>query len=103
MGSIIEVERLTKIYSGRVTAVNAVSFKEEEGEIFGFLGRSGVGKSTTIMMLTTLIRPTSGRACVAGFDVIREPNQVRLSIGYVSQELAVDDNLTGRDNLFLQA
>lgn len=103
MGSIIEVERLTKIYAGGVTAVNEITFEIEEGEIFGFLGPNGAGKSTTIVMLTTLIRPTSGRARVAGFDVVREPERVCLSIGYVSQELAVDDNLTGRDNLFLQA
>jgi len=100
---IIEADRLTKTYAGGVTAVNGVSFAVEEGEIFGFLGPNGAGKSTTIMMLTTLIRPASGRAAVAGFDVAKEPDRVRLSLGYVSQELAVDDNLTGRDNLFLQA
>ncbi len=103
MAHIIETDRLTKTYAGGVTAVNGVSFAVEEGEIFGFLGPNGAGKSTTIMMLTTLIRPTSGRASVAGFDVAKEPDRVRLSFGYVSQELAVDDNLTGRDNLFLQA
>lgn len=103
MSSIIEVDRLTKTYAGVVTAVNGVSFEVEEGEIFGFLGPNGAGKSTTIMMLTTLIRPTSGRAGVAGFDVVKEPDRVRLSLGYVSQELSVDDNLTGSDNLFLQA
>jgi len=103
VASVIEVDNLTKTYAGGVTAVKEVSFKVEKGEIFGFLGPNGAGKSTTIMMLTTLVKPTSGRASVAGFDVVREPNQVRLSLGYVSQELAVDDNLTGRDNLFIQA
>lgn len=103
MGAIIEVDRLTKVYNGGVTAVKGVSFQVEEGEIFGFLGPNGAGKSTTIMMLTTLLWPTSGRASVAGFDIVREPDQVRLSLGYVSQDLAVDDNLTGRENLYLQA
>ncbi|WP_027718886.1 ATP-binding cassette domain-containing protein [Desulfovirgula thermocuniculi] len=103
MGAIIEVEGLTKVYARGIVAVKEVTFAVEEGEIFGFLGPNGAGKSTTIMMLTTLIKPTAGRAFVAGFDVVREPGRVRLCIGYVSQELAVDDNLSGRDNLFLQA
>lgn len=103
MGSIIEVENLTKIYKGSITAVNEISFQVEKGEIFGFLGPNGAGKSTTIMMLTTLLSPTSGRASVAGFDVVEKPDRVRLNLGYISQDLAVDDNLTGRENLFLQA
>lgn len=103
MASMIEVDRLTKTYSGGVMAVNDVSFEVEEGEIFGFLGPNGAGKSTTIMILTTLIAPTSGRASVAGLDVVREPYQARFNFGYVSQELAVDDSLTGWENLYLQA
>jgi ABC-2 type transport system ATP-binding protein len=103
LDSIIEVDRLTKTYTGGVTAVNEISFQVEKGEIFGFLGPNGAGKSTTIMMLTTLLSPTSGRASVAGFDVVEKPDQVRLSLGYISQDLAVDDTLTGRENLFLQA
>lgn len=103
MGAIIEVEGLTKVYARGIVAVKEVTFTVEEGEIFGFLGPNGAGKSTTIMMLTTLIKPTTGRAFVAGFDVVKEPGRVRLCIGYVPQELAVDDSLSGRDNLILQA
>lgn len=103
MKPIIEVENLTKKYNGGVTAVKEISFQVEQGEIFGFLGPNGAGKSTTIMMLNTLLSPTSGRAGVAGFDVVEKPDQVRMSLGYISQDLAVDDILTGRENLYLQA
>ncbi|HHV62684.1 MAG TPA: ATP-binding cassette domain-containing protein [Firmicutes bacterium] len=99
---IIVVEDLTKVYPGGITAVNGISFHVRQGEIFGFLGPNGAGKSTTIMMLTTLIKPTSGRATVHGYDIVREANAVRLSLGYVSQDLAVDDALTARENLYLQ-
>jgi ABC-2 type transport system ATP-binding protein len=103
LSHIIEVDNLTKIFNGGVKAVREISFNVEAGEIFGFLGPNGAGKSTTIMMLTTLIAPTSGSAKVAGFDVVAQPAQVRLSLGYISQDLAVDDNLSGRENLFFQA
>ncbi len=103
MKPIIEVENLTKKYNGGVTAVKEISFQVEQGEIFGFLGPNGAGKSTTIMMLNTLLSPTSGRARVAGFDVVEKPDQVRMSLGYISQDLAIDDILTGRENLYLQA
>lgn len=103
MPPIIEVEGLTKVFPGYIVAVDNVSFVVEEGEIFGFLGPNGAGKSTTIMMLTTLLRPSAGRARIAGFDVVRQPERVRASLGYVSQDLAVDDNLTGMENLILQA
>ncbi|NTV53087.1 MAG: ATP-binding cassette domain-containing protein, partial [Candidatus Firestonebacteria bacterium] len=99
----IEVRNLTKIYAKSVKAVDGIEFNVGEGEIFGFLGPNGAGKSTTIMLLTTLLRLTAGEARVAGFDVTRQPFQVRQAIGYVSQDLAVDDNLTGYENLFLQA
>lgn len=102
MPSIIKTERLTKVYSGGIKAVDDVSFEVEEGEIYGFLGPNGAGKTTTILMLITLLKPTSGRATVCGFDVTREPSKVRESIGYVSQDIAVDENLTGRENLLLQ-
>jgi len=102
MPSIIKTERLTKIYSGGIKAVDNVSFEVEEGEIYGFLGPNGAGKTTTILMLITLLKPTSGRATVCGFDIAREPSKVRESIGYVSQDVAVDENLTGRENLLLQ-
>jgi len=101
--TIVETQELTKRYAGGTLAVNGISFRVFRGEIFGFLGPNGAGKSTTIMMLTTLIRPTGGRARVCGFDVVTSPHQVRLQLGYVSQDVAVDESLTGRENLYLQA
>ena len=98
----IETKSLTKSF-GDVTAVNAISFSVEKGEIFGFLGPNGAGKSTTIMILTTLLKPTSGQALISGFDVTANPKQVRENIGYVQQETTVDEYLTGRENLLLQA
>jgi ABC-2 type transport system ATP-binding protein len=100
---IIEVQNLSKTFANGVSAAREISFHVQEGEIFGFLGPNGAGKSTTIMMLTTLLAPSSGRANIAGFDVRTQANQVRPNIGYISQDLAVDDNLTGRQNLMLQA
>jgi ABC-2 type transport system ATP-binding protein len=99
----IEVKDLTKVYPGNIRAVNGVTFTVAEGEIFGMLGPNGAGKSTIITMLTTLSSITSGTALVAGEDVAAHPERVRRAIGYVSQDLAVDDNLTGWENLFLQA
>jgi ABC-2 type transport system ATP-binding protein len=99
----IETRSLKKIYNSETVAVNDVSFTVEEGEIFGFLGPNGAGKSTMMMILTTLLKPTSGKAFVAGFDVASEPKSVRQQIGYVQQEITVDEYLTGRENLTLQA
>jgi len=101
--AIIEAMDLKKRYRGGIEAVKGVSFSVSQGEIFGFLGPNGAGKSTTIHMLITLIRPTSGRAQVAGWDIVTHPSRVRQSIGFVSQDIAVDDALTGRENLLLQA
>ena len=98
----VETRSLSKSF-GTVTAVNDISFAVESGEIFGFLGPNGAGKSTTIMILTTLLKPTSGQALVFGFDVMTQPKQVRQSIGYVQQESTVDEYLTGKENLLLQA
>lgn len=98
----IETKSLTKSF-GDVTAVNDVTFSVKEGEIFGFLRPNGAGKSTTIMILTTLLKPTSGQALISGFDVLANPKQVRQNIGYVQQETTVDEYLTGRENLILQA
>jgi len=98
----VETRSLSKSF-GTVDAVNDISFAVESGEIFGFLGPNGAGKSTTIMILTTLLKPTSGQALVSGFDVMTQPKQVRQSIGYVQQESTVDEYLTGRENLLLQA
>jgi ABC-2 type transport system ATP-binding protein len=94
----IRVENLTKTFEG-FTAVDGISFAVEEGELFGLLGPNGAGKTTTINMLSTLLRPTSGSAVVAGFDVARDRDAVRQSIGIVFQEPALDGRLTGRENL----
>lgn len=80
-----------------------VSIKVDDGEIFGFLGPNGAGKSTTIMILTTLLKPTSGTAHVAGYDVVLQAKKVREMIGYVQQDSTVDEYLTGRENLEMQA
>jgi len=99
----VETQSLSKIYSNGLKAVDEISIKIEHGEIFGFLGPNGAGKSTTIMILTTLLKPTSGKAFVAGFDVITHAKNVRQNIGYVQQDSTVDEYLTGRENLELQA
>ena len=84
-------------------AVDDISFSVKTGEIFGFLGPNGAGKSTTMMILTTLLKPTSGQAIVSGYDVVTQAKKVRQNIGYVQQETTVDEYLTGRENLLLQA
>ena len=96
------MDSLTKKF-GDFKAVDGISFKVEEGEIFGFLGPNGAGKSTTMMILTTLLKPTSGRALVSGYDVMSDAKKVREKIGYVQQEISVDEFLTGRENLYLHA
>jgi ABC-2 type transport system ATP-binding protein len=87
---------------GRVEAVRGVSIDVARGEVFGFLGPNGAGKTTTLRMLTTLLPIDSGTATVAGFDVARQPQQVRTRIGYVSQLGGADELATGRENLILQ-
>ncbi|MGQ0638591.1 MAG: ATP-binding cassette domain-containing protein [Nitrososphaerota archaeon] len=99
----VETKSLSKTYGTGVKAVDEVSIQVNDGEIFGFLGPNGAGKSTTIMILTTLLKPTSGIAHVAGFDVVTQAKKVREKIGYVQQESTVDEYLTGRENLELQA
>src|SRR5215471_3516813 len=101
MGKIIEAEGLTKVYNGKVKAVDHISFSVDEGEVFGFLGPNGAGKTTTIKMLNTLASITEGRASVAGHDVKKSPGAVRDSIGVVPQELTADDELTGMENMIL--
>ncbi len=86
-----------------VKAVDGVDLEVAHGEIFGFLGPNGAGKSTTVRMLTTLLRPTAGRATVAGFDVATQANDVRRSIGVALQDAAIDPLMTGRELLDLQA
>ncbi|WP_244199348.1 ATP-binding cassette domain-containing protein [Halobacillus trueperi] len=104
MNGKIVVEHLTKTFKKRnVQAVKDVSFEVEEGEFFAFLGPNGAGKSTTVQILTTLINATTGKAEVAGHDVIREPEKVRRYIGVALQETGVDPDLTGREMIELQA
>ncbi len=96
----IIVKEITRVF-GPVTAVDHVSFEVEEGEFFGFLGPNGAGKTTLIRMLTTLLPPTAGDAVVAGFDVSKEPDEVRRSIGVVPQAMTSDLDLTGYENMDL--
>ena len=98
----IEVNSLIKKF-GDFKAVDNISVQVEEGEIFGFLGPNGAGKSTTMMILTTLLKPTSGNVFVGGYDVVLNAKKVREKIGYVQQEISVDEFLTGRENLYLHA
>ena len=88
---------------GDVEAVNGINLQVNAGEIFGFLGPNGAGKSTVVRMLTTLLRPTSGKAFVAGFDVAKHPNEVRQRIGVALQDAAIDPLMTGVELLRLQA
>jgi ABC-2 type transport system ATP-binding protein len=99
---IIKAEELTRVFNG-LRAVDRVTFSVREGEIFGFLGPNGAGKTTTINMLTTVLKPTSGRAEVCGHDVVREPERVRRSVGVVPQEYTADEDLTGYENVILCA
>jgi ABC-2 type transport system ATP-binding protein len=96
--SAIEVHHLTRRF-GAFVAVNDVSFDVREGEIFGFLGSNGAGKSTTIRMLCGLLRPTSGSAMVGGIDVTREPEKVKPRIGYMSQRFSLYERLTVDQNI----
>jgi ABC-2 type transport system ATP-binding protein len=98
----IVTSNLVKRYA-EVTAVDGVSLEIPEGEVFGLLGPNGAGKTTLISMLSTLVKPTSGTAVVAGRDINREPLEVRRNIGIVFQEPSVDDLLTGRENLYLHS
>jgi len=100
--SAIVTDGLTKVFNGLV-AVDHVSFEVREGEVFGFLGPNGAGKTTTINMLTTVLRPTEGRAEVMGYDIVSEAGRVRESIGVVPQEYTADEDLTGYENVLLCA
>jgi ABC-2 type transport system ATP-binding protein len=99
---IIKVENLTRKFED-FTAVDQISFDVKEGELFGLLGPNGAGKTTTINMLSTLLKPTSGYAEVAGFNIMKNKNEVRNNIGIVFQEPALDNRLTGRENLEFHA
>jgi ABC-2 type transport system ATP-binding protein len=99
----ILTEQLTKHFPPDIEAVNGIDLSIEKGQIFGFLGQNGSGKTTTVRMLTTLLRPTSGCAQVDGLDVLAQASQVRARIGVALQEAALDDMQTGRELLRLQA
>lgn len=98
----IETFDLTKKF-GSLTAVDKVNLQVNEGEIFGLLGPNGAGKSTTISMLCTILKPTSGTAKVNGYDIVKQPGEVRKSIGIVFQDPSIDDKLTGRENMEMHA
>src|SRR3984885_14295972 len=98
----IEVENLSKRF-GEFTAVDALNFSVEHGEVFGLLGPNGAGKSTLIRMLTTLVPPTSGKALVNGFDIVKQQNDVRQSIGVIPQAMTSDLDLTAVENMSIFA
>ncbi|MBI9030692.1 ABC transporter ATP-binding protein [bacterium] len=95
---IIKVENLVKKF-GNFTAVDRISFQVPRGEIFGFLGANGAGKTTAIKMLCGLSKPTSGSATIAGYDLVKEAEQVKLNIGYMSQKFSLYDDLTISENI----
>lgn len=96
--NVIEVNQLTKTF-GDFTAVNTISFEVKKGEIFGFLGANGAGKTTAMKMLIGISKPTSGEATVAGFDVYSQPESIKKNIGYMSQKFALYDDLTVKENI----
>ncbi len=97
----IDVSQLTKVYGENTRALDSVSFSVEEGEIFGLLGPNGAGKTTVIKIVTTLIKPTAGEASVFGTNVLKSPQTVRQTMGYVPQAVSVDGDLTGYENLLI--
>lgn len=101
MEPIIKVEELQKHFGG-VKAVNGINFRVEKGELFGFLGVNGAGKSTTINMLCTVLKPTSGKAHICGLEVGKEDEEIRKKIGVVYQNNCLDDRLTVKENLLMR-
>ena len=100
----IEAEGLVKIYRSRkseVRALDGLDLAVDEGTVLGLLGPNGAGKTTAVRVLATLLRPDAGRATVAGLDVVRQAEQIRHRIGLSGQYAAIDENLTGRENLYL--
>lgn len=100
MENVIQAEKLTKKF-GDFTAVDAISFEVHKGEIFGFLGANGAGKTTAMRMLCGLSLPTSGKATVAGFDIATQAERIKENIGYMSQKFSLYENLTVQENLRL--
>ncbi|HTS32464.1 MAG TPA: ATP-binding cassette domain-containing protein [Thermoplasmata archaeon] len=99
---VVVTQDLTRRF-GQLTAVHPLRVSVQPGEIFGLIGPNGAGKTTTIKMLTTLLPPTAGTASVAGFDIVREPTEVRRNIGYVPQLISADAQITGYENLWVFA
>jgi ABC-2 type transport system ATP-binding protein len=99
--SLVQVAGLTKVYPDGTEAVRGIDFEVGEGEFFGFLGPNGAGKSTTMKMLITLMKPTAGRATIAGLELGRDDRKIREVIGYAAQDVSVDEDLSGRENLIL--
>lgn len=97
---VIETDKLTKRF-GNFTAVDAITFDVTEGEIFGFLGANGAGKTTAMRMLTGLLSPTDGAAMVAGYDVFKQAEKIKQNIGYMSQKFSLYNDLTIRENIRL--
>ncbi len=101
---IIEAEGLVKVYRSRkneVRALDGLDLKVPEGSVLGLLGPNGAGKTTTVRIIATLLRPDAGHATVAGYDTVRQAQELRRIIGLSGQYAAVDENLTGRENLWL--
>jgi daunorubicin resistance ABC transporter ATP-binding subunit len=101
MSDAIEATNLEKTFGGTVRALDGVSFTVEEGTVFGLLGPNGAGKTTAVRILTTIVRPDAGDARVLGHDVVSDAGRVRSLIGLAGQYAAVDENLTGRENIFM--
>jgi ABC-2 type transport system ATP-binding protein len=99
----IKAAGLTKVFNGSLVAVDHIDFNVRSGEIFGFLGPNGAGKTTTINMLITVLKPTEGKAEILGYDLAKQNNEVRYSIGVVPQEYTADEDLTGYENILLCA
>ena len=99
----IKAEGLTKVFNGSLVAVDHIDFSVKKGEIFGFLGPNGAGKTTTINMLITILKPTEGKASILGYDIAKQNNEVRYSIGLVPQDYTADEDLTGYENILLCA
>src|ERR1041384_7021387 len=96
--NVITADQLTKRF-GDFTAVDAITFEVRKGEIFGFLGANGAGKTTAMRMLSGLSLPTSGKATVAGFDVYKETEKIKQNIGYMSQKFSLYEDLTVKENI----
>lgn len=96
--NIIQTKNLTKMF-GDFTAVNTITFEVKKGEIFGFLGANGAGKTTAMKMLIGISIPTSGEATIAGFHVYKDPEEIKKNIGYMSQKFSLYDDLTVKENI----